>query len=155
MKFFIACFYQIRFFKKNQIPISTAAFDPKFFKCNNKIRKDARGIYLGLNSKKLNSSNVPSDSQICPCIERKPAECKFLKGYMSYLRSLNFSKTISDLEAVANAAKMHDGYNEEPEVILMVYEKPDNPCSERVILKRWFNENGMLLDDYIEDHKHG
>ena len=74
---------------------------------------------------------------------------------MSYLRSLNFSKTISDLEAVANAAKMHDGYNEEPEVILMVYEKPDNPCSERVILKRWFNENGMLLDDYIEDHKHG
>lgn len=31
MKILISYFYQIRFFKPNMIPLSTAAFDPKWF----------------------------------------------------------------------------------------------------------------------------
>lgn len=33
-------------------------------------------------------------------------------------------------------------------LVLVVYEKPDNPCSERGGLIEWFKENGINLEEF-------
>lgn len=48
MKFYISYFYQIRFFKPNMIPISTAKWDPKWYSQNGKPYIDKRGVVNGL-----------------------------------------------------------------------------------------------------------
>lgn len=41
--------------------------------------------------------------------------------------------------------------NYEPEIILIVYETPDNPCSERRVLIDWFASNGYELEEYRKE----
>ena len=50
MKVLITYFYNIRFLKQNQIPVSTAMWDPKWyhdFKDKDYIFKDKNGVYNG------------------------------------------------------------------------------------------------------------
>lgn len=37
---------------------------------------------------------------------------------------------------------------EEPVIVLLVHEAPNNPCSERWALKDWFLDNGYILEEY-------
>lgn len=48
-----------------------------------------------------------------------------------------------DIETLANNYKREYNIKEEIIVVLIVYEVPSNPCSERVILQQYFNENGI------------
>ena len=51
MKVATSYFYQIRFFKPNMIPVSTAMWDPKWFhnfKNQYHVFKDRNGVYNGL-----------------------------------------------------------------------------------------------------------
>ena len=52
------------------------------------------------------------------------------------------------LQKVADFIQQTEGFQEEPEIILMVYEVPDNPCSERVELLRYFRENGIDIEEW-------
>ena len=42
-------------------------------------------------------------------------------------------------------------FKEEPIIILIVYETPTNPCSERQPLKDWFAENGYILTEFNQN----
>ena len=49
IQIYISYFYQIRFFKKNMIPISTALYDPKWYYNGHQghFYKDHNGVYNG------------------------------------------------------------------------------------------------------------
>jgi hypothetical protein len=55
------------------------------------------------------------------------------------------------LETISSAAVSYTKSNDEPEIILIVYEAPDNPCSERRVLIDWFASNGYELDEYRKE----
>jgi len=45
--------------------------------------------------------------------------------------------------------KDKEGFEHDPEIILIVHEVTDNPCSERTELVKWFKEHGVELEEYV------
>lgn len=152
MKIVISYFYQIRHFKPNMIPLSTAVFDPKWyhnFEGYDRVWLDKNKIINGLRCKPL----VPGESckDLCKgtdnCEEQNPLECLFLKNYRNQLEQIDFRDLIAKFERASS--KIQEAYNieDEPIIVLIVYETPDNKCSERQILIDWFKFNGYNLEE--------
>lgn len=146
MKFYTSYFSQIRHFKPNQLAFSTAMWNPAFFR-NEHI--DSEGRLIGLRADPF----IPGPICKNDCRGRArclltPDDCLFLKHYYMQLKRLNFDKIISKFEEIARKVQQDLGFVEEPEIILIVYEAPDNPCSERVVIQKWFKENGIDIEEY-------
>ena len=148
MKIFITYFYNIRFFKPHMIPISTAVWDPKWFhnfQGHEIIFKDKNNVLNGIRYPDLAPANI---APCCPCENNDPTTCQFIKDYAEYLDTLDFDKVYSDLTFIGNKGKEILKFDEEPEICLMVYEKPDNPCSERKSLIEYFNKHGIPITEW-------
>ena len=144
MNIYISYFYNVRFFPTNLIPVSTAVWDPKWyhnFKTNDFTFKDKRGVVNGIRAEVLSPHKIEN----CECKECKsrkdPSTCSFIKQYSDYIFSLNFNEVYNRLLNISQA------YNN-ADICLMVYEKPDNPCSERGTLVKWFANNGVEVKEF-------
>ena len=139
----IGYFAQIKKMKHYMIPISTAIWPPKWF-----TGKNSNGVYLGLSHPNLvpgpRCHNLCCGPKTCG---QQAENCAFLQGYYKQLQETNFDCLIEDLETIAKAVKKDSGFPEEPIIVLMVYETPDNPCSERVVLRKWFEDHGYQLEN--------
>lgn len=150
MKIRTSYFFKLRDFKPWMIPISTAMWDPKWyhdFKGPDHVFKDKRGVYNGLRYESI----VPgiTCNGLChgsPCPE-EPGTCMFLQNYYKQLEALDFDTVMRDFENLANAIKSHEGFTEAPEIVIMVYEKPEQACSERVMLHKWFKAHGCDIEE--------
>lgn len=143
-KWSITYFYNVRHLTKNQMPLSTAMFPPKWYAESNKSKAflDKNLVINGLTIHEF----VPKSTEECPCVKKTPAKCSFLKMYRKQLHELNFEKVIQSYEELAR--KISSITNIEiDEIVLLVYEKPTNECSERAALKELFHENGQILEE--------
>ena len=145
MKWSITYFYNIRYMKPSQLPLSTAMFPPKFFAQTSKkniAHLDKKGVILGLTIHEF----VPQKQCECPCEKKDYNNCCFLKEYYAQLSKLDFDEVILSwndfVEKLSNLTRISID-----EVVLLVYEKPENLCSERVALKKLFEKNGMKLNE--------
>lgn len=153
MQIAVSYFYQIRFFKENMIPVSTAIWDPKWFhkfKDDNYNFKDKNNIVNGIRSKYL----YPKDNingELCygpeNCKINNSRECEFLKKYKEQLENTDINDILKELGGFARKVQKGIGFKEEPIIVLMVYEIPDNPCSERNVLIDYFNSHGIYCDE--------
>jgi hypothetical protein len=134
-------FYQIRNFTPNLIPVSTCISDPAWYKPpeDKEYYIDKRGIVCGLRYKPLIVQL--EGTHTCPCENREQGhECPTMKEYSELLNTLvNKEKTLKAFEYCANKFQKELGFKEEPIIVLMVYEAPNNPCSERAALQKFFN----------------
>lgn len=150
MKFYTSYFYQLRFFKPYQIPFSTAIWDPKWFhnfQDQSHVWKDKNGVWNGIRLEMLNPKSCSAPS-CCPCSERNYQSCEFLCGYRLGLSRIDFSSLISFVSSVAEFIKKEEGFSEEPEIILLVHESPENPCSERVPIQELFRVHGIEVYEW-------
>lgn len=159
MKIIISYFYQIRFFKPNMIPVSTAMWDPKWyheFKEQKHIFKDKNGVYNGIRDNSLHPGNWFSDDcagpERCALYGTKPENCYFLKRYRQQLDEINFDKKIKSFELLAQKIQEKEKFKEEPIIVLIVHETPKSPCSERVVLQEWFKDNGYILEEFDKNN---
>lgn len=80
---------------------------------------------------------MPSDYQ-CECgpncLTHNPQFCNFLQDYKAHLDTLDFKFVIQELERIGNKIQALEGFKEAPIIVLIVYEAPNNPCSERIPL---------------------
>ena len=151
MKYYITYFYNVRFLKPNMIPFSTAVWDPKWwhdYKGASYAFVDKNGVINGLRVETLQPQ-----SHCCPCEAKNPEACLFLKEYSIQLENTNFEELTGYLEAVAYDAKEQLKFQEEPEIVLLVYEKPDNPCSERWPLLKYFANHGIILNEFDREER--
>ena len=146
---YISYFYNIRFFPENLIPMSTAMWDPKWFHNYGPetiIFRDKRNVINGVRADALTpfalEPNLCKGRDLC---KYNPSNCKFLKKYFEYLSNLDFYMIVSDLESQANKLIP------DSDICLMVYETPDNPCSERQMLIKWFNIHGVDVPEWKRD----
>lgn len=152
MKISITTFYNVRFLKPNQIPISTAVWDPKWYHDNqgpNYWFVDKRGVINGLREPKLNPFSLDSESlckKACPYKKSLP-KCPFRTKYSEYLDTVDFSLLLSDFRRIQMKAGVLLQLDSQPEIVLLVYEKPDNVCSERDALRNYFNKNRFELPE--------
>jgi len=149
MKILTSYFYNVRFFKPNMIPLSTAVWDPKWFhnfKNQNHVWKDKNGVWNGLRLEELNPKNCHAGG--CPCDKRDYKNCRFLSEYRQGLKAIDFDNLIKTIEKISNLVKESEGFCEEPEIILLVHEAKDNPCSERVPIQELFREHGIEIKEW-------
>lgn len=149
MKIYTSYFYQIRFFKPNQIPVSTAVWDPKWFhefKDQDHIFVDKNGVINGIRLEYLNPKRCNAGG--CPCEVKDPSTCWFIKSYKKGLERWNFNDIYGMLSGTAEYVQRLLGFSDEPEIMLIVHEAPDNPCSERAPLQEYFKEHGINVEEY-------
>lgn len=151
MKVCISYFYKVRFFKPWMIPVSTAVWDPKWFHNflgPDMIVLDKNGVYNGIREPKL--APGPSCNGLCRGKDNcssNPEECDFLRAYKEQLDKLDFNELMGFFEQLGDFVCTSNKLGEEPVVVLLVYETPDNPCGERWPLKQWFKEHGYDLEE--------
>lgn len=151
MKLAISYFYQIRNFKPFMIPVSTTVSDPSWFhdfRNSSYTFLDKRGIVNGLRYEELH----PNDDCKGLCCGRSrcgsnPFNCKFLKIYKQQLEELDLNKFLKRAENSALNIQKELKFKEEPIVVLIVYEAPNNLCSERLSLMEFFNEHGVQIKE--------
>ena len=145
MKIRLSYFYQIRNFKKNMIPMSTCISDPKWyhdFQDKNHIFTDKRGILNGLRLKPIIVQGGHGECG-CPCETKDPTHCRFLQDYNFELELIDFEQMMRGITAFADRYKKINNIEEEIIMVLIVYETPTNPCSERKSLIDYFNRHGV------------
>ena len=136
-------FYKIRFFKPNMIPVSTCMSDPAWYRPpqDKEYYIDKRGVVCGLRYEPI---IVQPKSPLAPC----PCEfqgkgnpfCSFMTEYRRALyKEVDKETTLKAFEYCSNKFKKELGFEEEPIIVLIVYETPNNPCSERYALQEYFD----------------
>lgn len=142
MKIYISYFAQIRNFPPNMIGFSTAKFEPKWLQKG----QSQNGIYwMGIPPLKPGKEC----DGLCngKCIDRHPESCAFLKTYRAQLDRLNFNEIIEKMKTIALKIQKSEGF-QNVGLALLVYETPQNKCSERIVLQQWFKDNGMELEEW-------
>lgn len=146
MKFYIACFGDLKSMDKTCIPISTAMWQPKFFK----IGLDKKEVMLGITERELSPYKL-AGANVCQkdCPYRKDVpECPFLTKYRAYLDTVDFNYIYSECSRVAEDVRKITHYEGEPNIVLLVYEAEGNPCSERIPLIEYFASHGIELKNW-------
>lgn len=132
MKFYISYFAQMRHFTRNILPVSTAAWDAKWFEGIDRI--DDLLIPLETVAK------LEQHQQMCYKGCQRALPCPFMQEYAKYLDTLDFAAIIKQLESFANE------YTDT--IVLLVYEMPSVKCAERPVLQEWFRKNGVELEEW-------
>ena len=152
MKIAISYFYQIRFFKPWMIPVSTACFDPKWFhqwSGPNFTFLDKRNVVNGLRCEELHPG--PLCEGLCrgrdSCDDGNPNKCAFLQQYMRQLENMDLDQFLQRAAASLSRLKQQLNLDREPLLVLIVYEIPNNPCSERQALLKYFNSHGIECEE--------
>lgn len=157
MKFKVSYFARIRKFAPNEIPVSTAMWDPKWFHPARKpkgVYIDKRGVINGLRCDPF----VPTNS-CCPgprnCLW-SPDKCNASMFYWEQLSKLTYGEVMNrfaDLERRLREKFDHLSKFDELTFVFIVYEKPDNECSERYAIIRWFEHWGFSLPEWEPEHE--
>lgn len=152
MKIYTSYFYQIRFFTPNMIPVSTAVWDPKWFHDNQgpeHVFIDKRGVINGVRAPALHPGEALEGSCAGPknCTD-DPLHCSFLQGYVEQLNKLDCDDYVHRLENLGNKLKRGARFEGEPVIVLIVYEAPNNMCSERGALQKWLSMNGYEVSEW-------
>lgn len=147
MKIYTSYFYQVRFFPTNLIPLSTAVWPPKYFGTPLTQHKDKRGVICGLDIPPLKPG--PQLTGLCDgkCKFKNPKSCLFLQKYYEQLTTLQFSDIIKSLQRMKEKIELGENLKD-INFALMVYEAPNNPCSERAPIQRWFKEHNVNVEEW-------
>lgn len=148
MQIYTSYFYQVRFMKPHMIPLSTAIWGPRWFKQGHPW-KDKNGVWNGLRAEPF----VPGPLCEGQCqgkdrCNEKPQSCSFLQNYYKQLNLLDYNDIIARCDRIANYIKTIENFSEEPIIMLLVHEASSNPCSERVIIQKWFADHGQNVVEW-------
>ena len=155
-------FYNIRFFKRNYLPISICIWDPKWYKQPIKQFNNIIGMtYNALIPRKYDSE---SDCEHCIEVNKEDFDngkflgdihCNYLENYRKQLSIYNVERTLQDICEKADNHYNFDNFiinnnnnsnnnydnNNEIHLIFIGYEIPERICTERYILAEWIEKN--------------
>lgn len=122
------------------LPISTCLSDPIWYRPPDRQEYylDKRGIICGLRYEplivqKYGTKKCMGKLSCCPFVHFQPHyDCEMLQEYRKLLDTVDFDKMIKAFEYCLNK------FNKDI-IVLIVYETPDNLCSERKYLQEYFN----------------
>ena len=129
------------------IPVSTAISDPVWFRPaeDKEYYIDKRGIVCGLRYEplivqKYGTKECIGERSICPMATmiNNTYSCELMQEYRQLLETVDFDKMIKGFKYCANKFVK----DKEPIIVLIVYETPKNPCSERYALQDYFTSHG-------------
>lgn len=150
MIIFTSYFYQIRNFPRTLIPLSTALGDPTWYHDNQGKQHqffDKRGVLNGLRAHPfVPQMQYDGECSGKPCL-LSPNDCGFLKNYRAQLDRLNFDDILHRFQTLHDRI-CNDWKVPDIDFALIVHEAPQNLCSERQVILRWFADNGMPINEW-------
>lgn len=161
MQIYITCFSNIRYFKENMIPVSTALGWPWWIYKDTGYQTGSyfvnkNNVMLGISDDRLhfNKDSFESLEEKCSkdCLYKdKVPNCQFMLSYYNHLKTINFKEVINDLKDTGEAVRQITHFQGEPIFILLVYESSKCNCAERPCLQRWFKDNNYELKEWYRD----
>lgn len=151
IQLYTSYFYQIRHFKKNMVPVSTAKWDPAWYNDwmgQGYVFKDKRGIYNGIRAECFHfQGEDPGCGDSCLLAPKDPSKCNFLRSLRIQYNQLDFNNIMQRCKRLASYIQSIEKMAELPILVFIFYETPTNPCSERKVLQDWFKDNGYNLQE--------
>ena len=158
MTYYTSYFYNIRFFTPNMIPFSTAVWDPKWYHDNkdkNYTFLDKNGVLNGLRIKELRPGkeceNLCRGPENCVACKGDSKQCDFLRTYSQQLELIDYDKFEEYFFRVSREIKRKMGFMEEPVIVFIVHESPDNPCSEREAILDVLPRHGITISEWVRN----
>lgn len=133
---------QVRNFPKNLIGLSTCVWNPKW----RPMGKDKRGV-ICVDCPPLKPGIECAGLCNGSCNPKHPNDCMFLKTYKAQLDKINITSFFNTLGNLANRICKDESLSD-VDFAFLVFETPQNPCSERVALQQWCKENNISIAEW-------
>ena len=142
MEIYTSYWAMVRNFPKNLIGLNTTIFSPKW----RPLGQDKRGIWV-IDCPPFKPG--PQCDGLCrgECEPKHPDDCEFLKVYRNQLDDINVEEFLTKLEKLAAKFKENEHLNE-VDFALIVYEAPQNMCSERRPILEWVAFTGLNIKEW-------
>ena len=142
MKLYISYWAQVRNFPKNLIGLNTTIWPPKW----RPLGQDARGV-LVIDCPPLKPGEECEGLCNGKCNPKHPNDCQFLNTYYEQLKKIDFNKFMFTMRRLHNNICENEKLDD-VDFAIIVYEKYDNPCSERWPILKWLKENGVEIEEW-------
>lgn len=142
MKIYTSYFAQLRKFPPNLIGLSTAAWNPKW----RPMGKDKRGV-ICVDCPPFKPGRECEGLCTGKCDPKHPQDCAFLKTYKAQLDKLNWISISDSLGKLAKQICQDEKLND-VDFAFLVYETPQNGCSERWPIQQWFKEHNIQIEEW-------
>ena len=142
MKLYVSYWYQVRFFPRNLICLSTVVWPPKY------QIKDSTGQPAIIIDCPPFKPGAACDG-LCngKCEIKHPHDCDFLKEYGKQLDAINTDDFLNHLKKLADKIMSVEHFNN-VDFAFIVYEATKNPCSERQEIMRWGKEHNLGIEEW-------
>lgn len=145
MRLYTSYWAMVRKFPKNLIGLNTTVFSPRW----RPMGKDARGV-ICVDCPPFKPGY--SCDGLCngKCNPKHPEDCLFLQNYKIQLDKINPTTIQNSLGKLATQI-CRDEHLPDVDFAFLFYEVPTNPCSERIMVQRWFKEHGYEIKEWNPD----
>ena len=146
MKIYTSYWAQVRNFPKNLIGLNTTIWPPRW----RPLGKDKNGVIV------IDCPPFKPGKQcegLCngKCSIKHPDDCQFLQVYRNQLDEIDIEQFLSNLERLTQEIKENENIEEDIDFALIVYEKYDNPCSERAAIQAWGAFVGIDIKEWSQN----
>ena len=146
MKLYTSYFAQIRNFPPNLVGLSTTMWPPKWLHPH----RTQNGI-IWLTVPPLQPGSECEGLCAGKCNPKHPSDCAFLQTYYQQLQRIPMDKFIKKLEELAAKIQEKENFSRGVDFAFLVYETPNNPCSERAPLQKWFTTNNIKIQEWKKE----
>lgn len=142
MKIYTSYWAMVRNFPKNLIGLNTTIWPPKW----RPLGQDKNGVWV-LDCPPLKPGKECEGLCNGKCEPKLPNHCVFLEIYYLQLNKINFTDFMNSItnlhDKICNGEHMDD-----IDFAFIVFETPNNKCSERGPLQRWFKDHGLDIKEW-------
>lgn len=142
MKLYTSYWAQVKNFPKNLIGLNTTVFPPAW----RPLGQDGRGIWV-IDCPPLKPGAACNGLCNGKCNPKHPDDCEFLKTYREQLDNIDVENFLDHLEKLADKIQTNEGLTN-IDFAAIVFEAPQNPCSERVALQAWGAFCGLDIKEW-------
>ena len=142
MKIYTSYWAQVRNFPKNLVGLNTTFWPPKW----RPLGQDKRGVWV-IDCPPLKPGKECEGLCAGKCEPKHPNDCSFLQVYHQQLCKLDFNDFLEHLKKLKLQIEKNE-LLDDVSFALIVFETPQNMCSERRILQKWLQENGIEVEEW-------
>jgi len=142
MKIYTSYWAQVRNFPKNLLGLNTTIWPPKW----RPLGQDKNGIWV-IDCPPLKPG--PECEGLCngKCAPKHPQDCKFLEVYHNQLMKIDFDNFVKSLNKLTINFMEQENLSD-VDIAFIVFEKYNNPCSERWPLQAWLRYYGIDVKEW-------
>ena len=142
MKFYTSYWAQVRNFPKNLVGLNTTIWPPKW----RPLGQDKRGVWV-IDCPPLKPGDKCEGLCNGKCNPKHPQDCAFLQTYYQQLEDEITPDTFRIINNLAEKIKAKEHLTD-VDFAFIVFEKYDNPCSERIAIHKWFNAHNIPIEEW-------